>query len=214
MAPSNRPAVGVMLCAVLSQTACRRTEPHDGQPAQPQAAAVSPAPLGAATANSATASAASAASAGALVTALADLPVNEWQRCQHGFTTSGDSKRDLMRLATVCGPVTGMQAMGPRFHGALTLEEAAQVRIDLDAGCVRLVASADGSIDDLEVEISTPKGESLGLVNLGRPWAVLPLDRPLCVSSEGTYRVRLSTHAGEGRYSLVVLHHWPGGKAP
>lgn len=99
--------------------------------------------------------------------------------------------------------------MGPRFSGSLDDERSSTVRVDFGEECVRLVATADGSVDDLEVELLTPRGESLALQNQGKSWIVLPADKPICLSPEGTYRVELSTHGGTGRYSLWVLRYWP-----
>lgn len=141
--------------------------------------------------------------------AVAQLRENPWSRCFSGFSSSRDSARDVLRLSTLCGPVTGMQPMGPRFSGALDDARASTVRVDFGEECVRLVATADGTIDDLEVELLTPGGESLALLNQGKPWAVLPADKPICLSPEGTYRVELSTHSGAGRYALWVLRYWP-----
>lgn len=148
---------------------------------------------------------------------LADLQaasLNEWLRCHQGFTTSGDLTRDLLRLGVLCGPSTGMQASGPRFSGTLSAQASTSVRIDFDRECMRIVAVAGGSVEDLEVELLTKRDESLALVNMDKPWAVLPADKPLCTPHEATYVVRLVTHAGEGPFALRVLRYWPTGKAP
>jgi hypothetical protein len=105
-----------------------------------------------------------------------------------------------------------MQASGPKFAGTLSEQVPAHVRVDLDRECVRVVATAGGSVEDLEVELLGKSGHSLGLVNLNKPWAVLPADKPLCTPYEATHTVRLLTHGGEGPFALRVLRYWPTGK--
>jgi hypothetical protein len=140
--------------------------------------------------------------------------LNEWARCHQGFHTSGDVARDLLRLGLLCGPSTGMQASGPTFSGTLNGQAAATIRVDLARECVRIVAAAGGSIEDLELELLSKSGQSLALVNLDKPWAVLPADKPLCTPYDATHTVRLVTHGGEGPFALRVLRYWPTGKAP
>lgn len=140
--------------------------------------------------------------------------LNEWVRCSAGFTTSGDVARDVLRLGVICGPSTGMHASGPKFAGTLTGQASTSIQVDLARECVRIVAVAGGSIEDLEVELLSKSGQSLGMVNLDKPWAVLPADKPLCTPYDATHTVRLVTHGGEGPFALRVLRYWPTGKAP
>jgi hypothetical protein len=140
--------------------------------------------------------------------------LNEWLRCFDGFTTSGDVARDVLRLGMICGPSTGMQLSGPKFAGTLSGQAPTSIRVDLARECVRIVAAAGGSVEDLEVELLSKSGQSLALVNLDKPWAVLPADKPLCTPYDATHTVRLATHGGEGPFALRVLRYWPTGKAP
>jgi hypothetical protein len=140
--------------------------------------------------------------------------LNEWLHCSKGFTTSGDVTRDVLRLGVICGPSTGMQATGPKFVGTLDGQAPTSIRVDLTRECVRIVAAAGGSVEDLEIELLSKSGQSLALVNLDKPWAVLPADKPVCTPYDATHTIRLVTHGGEGPFALRVLRYWPTGKAP
>jgi hypothetical protein len=215
MPQSNRAVLFVGLGALFSALACAdRGKPQGGHAVRPQTASAAarakaqelsarpkvavsaPAPLGDAPRLS--------------VNALINPGQNEWTRCYQGFVGGTDSKRDVMRLLTMCGPSTGMHDQGPHYSGALPPGADATVRVQLNKECVRLVAAAAGTVEDLELEVLPPgDGPSLALVSFGHNWAVLPKDKPLCVAKQGVYRVRLRSHSGAGPYDFRVLQYWP-----
>jgi len=211
---SNRAALFVGLGALFSALACAERGKPQGDPSLR-------APVGtvAARANASSPSAWTYA-AGSAPRPLGDAPglsVNslmnpaqsEWTRCYQGFVGDTDSKRDVSRLLTMCGPSTGMHDQGPRYSGVLPAGVDATARVQLKQECVRIVAAAAGTVEDLELELLPPgEGSSLALVNLGHNWAVLPKDKPLCVSKQGVYRVRLRSHSGAGPYDFRVLQYW------
>jgi hypothetical protein len=135
--------------------------------------------------------------------ALLASPVGgPWLHCYDNFRPESGPRRDLTRLAMLCGHVNGMRAIGPVEEGDLV--EGGDVRAHpfaLKAGeCVRLFAVAEAAVDDLSLALAGPTGQ-LGHATPETTWAVTLADRPLCVAAAGDYVMQVRSRKGSGRYA-------------
>lgn len=109
-----------------------------------------------------------------------------------GYRPGGDARKDVTRLALMCGPATGMRALGavvedtasaggePRRHAIELLEDQ----------CVRaFVVGAEGT--RLEARIVGPGGEILASDRSGATWLALPASGVACARSTGVYAVEI-----------------------
>jgi hypothetical protein len=98
-----------------------------------------------------------------------------------------------------------MQAVGSLRRGGLkSVEQPVAFDLPLAAGdCIRVFVAAE-QVEDVEVELLDPQGESLATTNMSQRWAVLEPDDPVCVGAEGTYSLELRAHSGAGRFAAQV----------
>jgi hypothetical protein len=78
--------------------------------------------------------------------------------------------------------------------------------------CYRVFVAGDASVDDLEVEVLDPTGESVALANQNAAWVIAGPDGPLCADEGGHYTAVVRAHVGDGRYALEVWRHRGSGR--
>ena len=136
-----------------------------------------------------------------------------WVRCYGNFRVEGDPRKDVTRLALLCGPENGMSRLVPKpLEGAVT-EGAAPVTTTIHVqrgGCYRVFAAATPSVKDLDVVLRSSRGAAIAADHGEDAWPVVQPDRPFCALEDDDVTVEVSAKRGSGRFAAEVWHLRPG----
>jgi len=127
-----------------------------------------------------------------------------WVTCYAHFRPESTVARDTLRLGMLCGPSNGMKALGVVQTGAFDKDnDTHEHDVLLKRGeCVRAFAVAERSVAGFQVALIGPTGEVLATEQASDRWPVLQADRPVCVATEGTYKLRVRNGKGTGAYAV------------
>jgi hypothetical protein len=118
---------------------------------------------------------------------------------------TGDHAHDYESLAAACGAPTGLREYTRAFSGQLhhAHDQRDEYRVHLPAGfCFRVLAARDATIFDLGVRLLGPNGDAIAVDVTASPLAVAG-DEPICVASDGDYRVVVELNGpGFGGYTF------------
>lgn len=130
-----------------------------------------------------------------------------WVSCYGGFVPSGDPRRDVTRLALLCGPPNGMRPVSDElFEGKVEQGGAPSThRFPARRGeCYRIFAVADAGVADLDVAVRSSRGSRLARDHSEDRWPVVHPERPFCTFDDDTFAVHLGARRGTGRYAAQV----------
>ncbi len=128
-------------------------------------------------------------------------------RCRQGLAAETDPVRDVARLASVCGPPTGMEPEGQGIvEGALTPEQPVRFDLAMARGrCYRVIAVSDPNVTELEVRVLSQRGTVLASDHEQGRSAVVQPDRPFCTDAEEPATIEVASRQGSGAFALEVL---------
>ncbi len=141
-----------------------------------------------------------------------------WVRCYGGFHTSGDPKKDLMRLALLCGPENGMHRMSKKGAGGARSGPPAAIEGLVSAGgpplhdgfdvrrgdCFRIFAVAEPSVADLDVVVRSSRGSAIAGDHGEDNWPIVQPDRPFCALEDDLWSWEITAKRGAGRVAAEV----------
>ena len=126
-------------------------------------------------------------------------------RCFSGFQPRTDPAKDVLRLATMCGPSNGMRALTGITAGKLLPGQPAEHSFSVAAGdCFRVFAVAGPEIRDLDVEVLDRRSRKLAADVLDDRWPVVGAAGPVCAVDTGRFRAVVSTPEGGGQYAIQI----------
>ena len=131
---------------------------------------------------------------------------NHWAECYRGFSSTGDPKSDLVRLTRACGHLGGMRPISPIrvAHQAATAKSHHYAIPVVGSQCLRIFATADADIVDLDLLLRHTDGEAVAADLTHDSFPVLPPRAPLCLDEPGPYVLEVSVHRGAGYYAVQV----------
>ncbi len=134
--------------------------------------------------------------------------------CDEGLRASGEPRHDVTRLGLVCGPTEGFRRDLDAIEGALAEGGAAvEVPLPLEPGrCYRIVAAAETTISDLDVELRSERDVPLASDDDDEPLVVVHRDGAPCAGSGGEARAIFRAGKGRGRFAAEVWSR-PSGDA-
>ena len=130
-----------------------------------------------------------------------------WQRCHEALSAGSDPVRDVTKLVTACGPVTGMDPTGDGLvEGAVAEGAPVTLELPMQRGrCYRVFASADPSVSELDLEVKTSRGTVVATDHSEGRLAIALPDRPFCTSADDAATIHVRARAGSGAFALEVL---------
>jgi hypothetical protein len=139
---------------------------------------------------------------------LADpVPVGgPWVSCYGAFRTSGEVKKDVTRLAYLCGPANGMRKRGETLVGPLGEgEPPLTMTVDVVQGdCVRVFAVGESPDMDVHVVVKSGREKPVASDHSEDHFPIVHPDRPFCALSDDTFTVELSARKGRGETAAEV----------
>ncbi len=125
-----------------------------------------------------------------------------WVSCAAGFRAGSDPKKDVERLAMLCGPENGMKRAAAWDGPAASEPDAHPLRVA--AGwCYRIFAVADPGVSDLDVTVMSPRGSRLAADDTPARAVMVEPERPFCSFGDDALTVEVRA-AGRGRYALQI----------
>lgn len=131
-----------------------------------------------------------------------------WVDCYSSFRTRDGAKKDLERLTKSCGPPT---SLAPITEARLSDPQSESTAVDRftfvaagGGGCYRVFASADGSVEDLDVALLDDDGSLIVSDRARGPATVVPARGPLCLDRAGSYTLEVSVVRGKGAFAVQV----------
>lgn len=190
---------------LLAAAGCDRDPPPPWEsasataPPGPRLHVGGPTPATAPSASAAPASAASAAPRRA-------RPPGAPPLCDEGLRASGEPRRDVVRLGLSCGAAEGFTRDLDAIEGALAEGGTpVEVAVPLAAGrCHRLVAAAETTVADLDVELRSERDIPLASDDDDAPLVVLHREGTVCPTAAGAARAIVRAGAGRGRFAAEV----------
>ena len=70
--------------------------------------------------------------------------------------------------------------------------------------CYRIFAVGEPSVEDLDVEVLSPRGRRIAFDTSDDRWPVVKPDGPFCVAEGGEYRARVHAQRGAGSYAIEI----------
>lgn len=129
-----------------------------------------------------------------------------WLRCYAGFRPRTDPKLDVLRLGLACGPSNGMRKVADVQEAKLRDGgPGREHRWTAEPGdCYRIFAVGEPSVEDLDVEVLSPRGRRIAFDTSDDRWPVVKPDGPFCVAEGGEYRARVHAQRGAGSYAIEI----------
>jgi len=130
-----------------------------------------------------------------------------WVRCYGNFRLEGEPRRDLTRLALLCGPSNGMHRHSKQPFEAEVAEGAPARTFDLEVKkgeSYRIFAVAEPSVVDLDVVVRSSRGAQIAADHGEDAWPIVQPDRPFCPLGDDTLTVELTARRGKGRMVAEV----------
>lgn len=125
-------------------------------------------------------------------------------RCYANFRPTSTAKRDVQRLALLCGPSVGMRRLGDPFEGDASATPIETSFVAKAGECFRVFAVAEPPVTDLAVSVSGPGGAVVAEDHEESRWPIVATDGPFCVADAGPYLVRFHARHGEGRVAAEI----------
>ena len=144
---------------------------------------------------------------GSASTAPGDEAHSPWETCYSTFAPTGDASSDLAHLVRDCGPVGGMRAVSAVRLGQQAEQDPVDrytFEVPAAGKCYRVYGAGDAAVQDLDLLLRGPKGDSVVADVTHDSWPVLPPRSPICFSEPGLYMLEVSVFRGSGGYALQV----------
>jgi hypothetical protein len=126
--------------------------------------------------------------------------------CDEGLRPSGEPRRDVVRLGLSCGSSEGLERDLDAIEGAIAAGGATvEVPVPLAAGrCYRIVAAAEPTVADLDVELRSERDVPLATDDDDAPLVVVHRGGAVCASAAATARAVFRAGSGRGRFAAEV----------
>ncbi len=137
--------------------------------------------------------------------ASASVP-NRGDACDAGFRISGEPRADAVRLGLICGPPERFRRDSDAIEGALAAGGAV-VEIPLrmqPRRCYRIVAAAEPTISDLDVELRSEREVVLASDDDDASFAVVYRRGAVCSERAGEASLVFRSGNGKGRFAAEI----------
>ncbi len=128
-----------------------------------------------------------------------------WRSCAAKFSPSSTPRRDVERLAALCGPPNGMEPVGEALEGIASSTTVVHALPVKRGACYRVFAIGEASIEGLNVTVVSVRGSRLAGVDDAGRVVMVEAERPFCSFATETVNLELSARAGKGHYALRVF---------
>lgn len=145
------------------------------------------------------------ATASAAPTSGASTP-NRGDACDAGFRVSGEPRADAVRLGLMCGPPERFRRDSDAIEGAVA-EGGAVVEVPLRMEahrCYRVVAAAQTTISDLDVELRSERDVVLASDDDHAAYVVVHRRGAVCSERAGDARAVFRSGNGKGRFAAEI----------
>ncbi len=100
----------------------------------------------------------------------------------------------------------GMNPVMPLTRGTLATSGAQNYAVQIQPGhCYKIIGVGSPSVTDLDLRLYAPSGIKVDEDLRTDNFPVVGLDRPLCPTTAGTYRLEVLMYAGSGDYGVGVF---------
>lgn len=129
-----------------------------------------------------------------------------FESCYASFRPSGDARKDLEQMTSLCGAPNAMKAVTQVLDGQQSESDPiARYTFEGETGrCYRIFAASEGGVQDLDMAVLDPDQAVVGFDTNNDAFPILNPDGPLCLTRPGTYTVLVSVERGAGKYLLQV----------
>jgi len=137
--------------------------------------------------------------------ARASVP-NRGDACDAGFRISGEPRADVVRLGLVCGPSEQFRRESDAIEGALAAGGAVvEIPVRMEARrCYRVVAAAEETISDLDVELRSEREVVLASDDDDASFAIVHRRGAVCSERAAEARVLFRSGNGKGRFAAEI----------